>query len=81
MTMRTTPTLKMRAKEDIEKVSVCWTRVGLVCMVTSDGTGGYHPVAIGEKYKERYTIEKKLGWGHFSTVWLASDRCVQVFFF
>jgi serine/threonine protein kinase len=22
----------------------------------------------------RYLIEKKLGWGHFSTVWLASDR-------
>ena len=27
---------------------------------------------IGDVYG-RYTIEKKLGWGHFSTVWLASD--------
>lgn len=35
--------------------------------------GGYHPVLIGEKYNDRYIIEKKLGWGHFSTVWLASD--------
>lgn len=35
--------------------------------------GGYHPVLIGEKYNDRYTIEKKLGWGHFSTVWLTSD--------
>lgn len=35
--------------------------------------GGYHPVKIGDKYKDRYTIERKLGWGHFSTVWLASD--------
>lgn len=38
--------------------------------------GGYHPVSIGDIYGpgQRYLIEKKLGWGHFSTVWLASDR-------
>ena len=37
--------------------------------------GGYHPVLIGDIYLNgRYTIEKKLGWGHFSTVWLASDH-------
>ena len=37
--------------------------------------GGYHPVQIGEKYKDgRYTVDKKLGWGHFSTVWLALDE-------
>ena len=35
--------------------------------------GGYHPVKIGEWYKHRYQIKKKLGWGHFSTVWLAQD--------
>ena len=35
--------------------------------------GGYHPVSIGEWYKHRYQIKKKLGWGHFSTVWLALD--------
>ncbi|UKK02838.1 serine/threonine protein kinase [Theileria orientalis] len=35
--------------------------------------GGYHPVTIGEVYNERYKIEAKLGWGYFSTVWLASD--------
>ncbi|KAK9461200.1 kinase-like domain-containing protein [Lipomyces oligophaga] len=36
--------------------------------------GGYHPVAIGETFKNgRYTIVRKLGWGHFSTVWLARD--------
>jgi len=35
-------------------------------------------VLIGETYKNgRYTIEKKLGWGHFSTVWLASDGHVR----
>eukprot|EP01006_Ploeotia_vitrea_P036520 TRINITY_DN66028_c6_g1_i1.p1 TRINITY_DN66028_c6_g1~~TRINITY_DN66028_c6_g1_i1.p1 ORF type:complete len:745 (+),score=378.50 TRINITY_DN66028_c6_g1_i1:260-2236(+) len=37
--------------------------------------GGYHPVNIGDVYKGgRYVIEQKLGWGHFSTVWLATDQ-------
>ncbi|KAH8919968.1 kinase-like protein [Atractiella rhizophila] len=36
--------------------------------------GGYHPVTIGEKFNGgRYTVVRKLGWGHFSTVWLARD--------
>jgi serine/threonine-protein kinase SRPK3 len=35
--------------------------------------GGYHPVQIGEIYNDRYIVESKLGWGHFSTVWLVSD--------
>ncbi|AOW00846.1 kinase-like domain-containing protein [Yarrowia lipolytica] len=36
--------------------------------------GGYHPVKIGEKFANgRYVIVRKLGWGHFSTVWLARD--------
>ncbi|KAJ3352806.1 serine/threonine protein kinase, CMGC group [Entophlyctis luteolus] len=38
--------------------------------------GGYHPVQVGDVYPadtRRYTILRKLGWGHFSTVWLAQD--------
>ncbi|KAJ3546257.1 hypothetical protein NMY22_g2118 [Coprinellus aureogranulatus] len=36
--------------------------------------GGYHPVKIGDTFSEgRYTVVRKLGWGHFSTVWLAKD--------
>lgn len=36
--------------------------------------GGYHPVTIGETFCDgRYLIVRKLGWGHFSTVWLAHD--------
>ncbi|KAH3685574.1 hypothetical protein WICPIJ_003451 [Wickerhamomyces pijperi] len=36
--------------------------------------GGYHPAYKGEKYKDgRYVLVRKLGWGHFSTVWLAKD--------
>jgi serine/threonine-protein kinase SRPK3 len=37
--------------------------------------GGYHPVRAGDLYKDgRYLVQRKLGWGHFSTVWLAYDR-------
>jgi len=35
--------------------------------------GGYHPMHIGEVLINRYVIVQKLGWGHFSTVWLAKD--------
>ncbi|KAJ7282734.1 kinase-like domain-containing protein [Mycena rebaudengoi] len=36
--------------------------------------GGYHPVKIGDYFSEnRYCTVRKLGWGHFSTVWLAWD--------
>jgi serine/threonine protein kinase len=35
--------------------------------------GGYHPVHVGEVYLNRYMVIQKLGWGHFSTVWLAKD--------
>lgn len=37
-------------------------------------TGGYHPVEIGDVYNGHYVIIRKLGWGHFSTVWLAKDK-------
>ena len=36
--------------------------------------GGYHPVNVGDRFSNgRYVIVRKLGWGHFSTVWLAKD--------
>ena len=35
--------------------------------------GGYHPVRVGDLFNNRYSIIRKLGWGHFSTVWLAWD--------
>ncbi|WEW59177.1 serine/threonine protein kinase, CMGC [Emydomyces testavorans] len=36
--------------------------------------GGYHPVQVGETYNNgRYLVIRKLGWGHFSTVWLSRD--------
>ena len=35
--------------------------------------GGYHPVKIGDLFNNRYHVIRKLGWGHFSTVWLCWD--------
>ncbi|KAH8400826.1 hypothetical protein KR009_001206 [Drosophila setifemur] len=35
--------------------------------------GGYHPVNIGDLFQGRYHVIRKLGWGHFSTVWLCWD--------
>mmetsp|Transcript_65165 Transcript_65165/g.155588 ORF Transcript_65165/g.155588 Transcript_65165/m.155588 type:complete len:552 (+) Transcript_65165:75-1730(+) len=41
--------------------------------------GGYHPVHVGEIYKSRYRVIAKLGWGHFSTVWLCTDSQSQAY--
>lgn len=35
--------------------------------------GGYHPVVIGDVFDNRYRVVRKLGWGHFSTVWLCRE--------
>lgn len=36
--------------------------------------GGYHCVEVGEIFDDgRYIVLQKLGWGHFSTVWLCYD--------
>lgn len=48
--------------------------IRLICKC-NDYTGGYHPVQIGEQFKNgRYSVLQKLGWGHFSTVWLVADN-------
>lgn len=41
--------------------------------------GGYHAVRIGDAFKQgAYVVQAKLGWGHFSTVWLAWDTSHSV---
>lgn len=41
--------------------------------------GGYHAVRVGDSFKNgAYVIQSKLGWGHFSTVWLAWDTLGSV---
>ncbi|GMM34338.1 hypothetical protein DASC09_016630 [Saccharomycopsis crataegensis] len=43
--------------------------------------GGYHPTKIGDVCgdKQQYQIVRKLGWGHFSTVWLASNTITKTY--
>ena len=40
-------------------------------LVEDYGIDGYHLAHVGEIIDSKYVILKKLGWGHFSTVWLA----------
>lgn len=43
--------------------------------------GGYHAVRIGDPFASgRYIAQRKLGWGQFSTVWLAYDIQTSVRF-
>lgn len=36
-------------------------------------SGGYLPVQLKDTFKDgRYTVIRKLGWGHFSTVWVCA---------
>lgn len=41
--------------------------------------GGYHPVSIGDVFNGRYHVIRKIGWGHFSTVWLCWDTLEKRF--
>lgn len=34
---------------------------------------------VGEIYNGRYHVLAKLGWGHFSTVWLCQDGVAAIF--
>jgi len=41
--------------------------------------GGYHAVRVGDQFAGgRYIAQRKLGWGQFSTVWLAYDTHTSV---
>ncbi|KAK2855648.1 hypothetical protein FQN49_004982 [Arthroderma sp. PD_2] len=36
--------------------------------------GGYHPISIGDILVDRYQVTHKLGYGGYSTTWLARDK-------
>lgn len=40
--------------------------------------GGYHPTVIGDQFHNgRYEVVHKLGFGGYSTIWLARDKHLQ----
>jgi serine/threonine protein kinase len=40
--------------------------------------GGYHPTVIGDSFRDgRYEVVHKLGYGGYSTIWLARDKQMQ----
>ncbi|KAL3443559.1 serine protein kinase [Aspergillus insuetus] len=39
--------------------------------------GGYHPVHLDDIFNQRYKIWGKMGFGQFSTVWLAQDQLLE----
>lgn len=42
---------------------------------------GYHPVSLGDIFHNgKYIVIQKLGWGHFSTVWLVNERKTNNYF-
>ena len=42
--------------------------------------GGFHPLDLGDTFKDgQYEMLRKLGYGSYSTVWLANDtKCVRL---
>ena len=52
---------------------VIMSGVSMVIDMYVSVSGGYHPVKIGDLFNNRYHVIRKLGWGHFSTVWLCWD--------
>lgn len=54
--------------DDVEELSEPWERYDI------DKTPHvFYPVHVGEVLNERYLIEHKIGFGGFSTVWMAHD--------
>lgn len=51
----------------------CHVAVGDRLLFLTSLPGGYYPVKIGDLFNGRYHVVRKLGWGHFSTVWLCWD--------
>ncbi|KAG5647493.1 hypothetical protein DXG03_009430 [Asterophora parasitica] len=41
--------------------------------------GGYHPIDIGDVFRDRYRVFDKLGHGTFATVWLVEDILLRQF--
>ncbi|KAK1976348.1 kinase-like domain-containing protein [Colletotrichum cereale] len=60
-TISTMPTSPYEHIDDVERLDFYRPR-------------GYHPIKIGERLRDRYIIVHKLGFGSYSTLWLARDE-------
>lgn len=60
-TMPSDPTIEYRWIDGVERLELYQP-------------GGYHPVAIDDLVQNRYRIVDKLGFGGYSTIWLARDE-------
>lgn len=71
--------MSSRRPEEVEEEAEAHSESSDYTSSEDEGTddyrrGGYHAVRIGDSFKGgRYVVQSKLGWGHFSTVWLAWD--------
>lgn len=54
-------------------VAAVFLLISTLCFCLCYVPGGYYPVKIGDLFNGRYHVVRKLGWGHFSTVWLCWD--------
>lgn len=66
----TVPAPKLAAKSESSDYDTEYTE-----KKTDYGLGALHPINLGDTLdRGRYSIIRKLGYGCFSTVWLARDR-------
>ncbi|KAG6008644.1 hypothetical protein E4U43_000115 [Claviceps pusilla] len=54
--------------------TVCYNWIDGVEELEEYQPGGYHPIIIGDLLHDRYQIVSKLGYGGYSTIWLAHDQ-------
>ena len=65
------PNSTYQASKDLQGMQ--WPEESLTS--TSNEGGGFYPARLGETFDDgRFVITRKLGWGGYSSVWLARDR-------
>jgi len=65
------PSLVYQASDQLKTLK--WPEEDLT--LTAEEGAGFYPLRLGETLDdERFVIIKKLGWGGYSSVWLARDR-------
>jgi serine/threonine protein kinase len=64
----------LRCKDDAENLPFEYNWIDGAENLEKYKPQGYHPIMIGDVLHDRYRIVDKLGFGGYSTVWLAQDR-------